>query len=144
MGNLNVRIVGEKLPGRSADGHDNVHIGVQRGDEIVQLQSADGPSVKFTFGIVLREADGGGVDFRSPFVHGKPGDRFFYLVWATAGEDGGIVERFGRIKLMLAALPKGVVTMKTSTLEAYLPLTKPDGKLVHASVRPPAIDWSSS
>ena len=142
MANLNVKIVGERLPGASADGHDNVHVGLQRGTEVVQVQPADGASVKFSFGIVLRETDDGAVDFRSPFVHGKPGDRFFYLVWGTVG-DGGF-EGFGRIKLMLAALPKGLVTMKTSTLEAYLPLTKPDGALVYASVRPPAIDWSSS
>ena len=142
MSNLNVKLVGERLPGLSADGHDNVHIGLQRGEEVVQVQPADGASVKFAFGVVLREADGGGVDLRSPFVHGKPGDRFFYLVWGTVGSEG--FQGFGRVKLMLAAVPTGLLTMRTSTLEGYLPLTKPDGKLVYASVRPPAINWSSS
>jgi hypothetical protein len=142
MSNLNVKIVGEKLPGLVSGEHRNVHIGVQRGQEIVQLQPADGASVKFSFGIVLRETDDG-LDFRSPFVHGKPGERFFYLVWGDVGQDG-TPAMFSRVKLMLDALPKGMVTMKTSTLEGYLPLTKPDGKLVVASVRPPAIDWSSS
>ena len=143
MSNLNVKIVGERLPGRSADGHDNVHVGLQRGDEVVQVQPADGPSVKFSFGVVVREVEGGDVDVRSPFAHGKPGDRFFYLVWGSVGEDGTF-DRFARIKLMLAAVPKGLLTMKTSTLEGYLPLTKADGKLVYASVRPPDINWSSS
>ena len=139
---LNVRIVGERLPGRAYGEHGNVHIGVQRGDDIQQLQAADGASVKFTFGIVLREVDGGGVDFRSPFVHGKPGERFFYLVWADVADDG-TPTMFSRIKLLLAAVPKGLVTMRTTTLEAYLPLTTPDGKLVAASVRPPDVNWSS-
>ena len=139
---LNIKIVGEKLPGRTCGEHTNVHVGVQRGDDIQQLQPADATSVKFTFGIVLREAEGGGVDFRSPFVHGPPGDRFFYLVWADVAEDG-TPQMFSRVKLMLAGVPKGMVTMKTSSLEAYLPLTTPDGKLVVASVRPPAVNWSS-
>jgi hypothetical protein len=144
---LNVKIVGERLPGRACgDGHTNVHVGVQRGDEIVQLQPAEGGSVKFTFGIVLREQEDGTLDFRSPFVHGKPGDRFFYLVWADVdgGDGDGTPTMFSRIKLMLAALPAGLVTPKTGTLEGYLSLTTPDGKLVTAAVRPPAINWSTS
>jgi hypothetical protein len=143
MSNLNVKIIGEKLPGRACGEHTNVHIGVQRGDEVVQLQPAEGGSVKFAFGIVLRDTDDG-IDFRSPFVHGKPGDRFFYLSWCDVDEASGEPAMFSRVKLMLAGLPKGMVTMKTSTLEGYLSLTKPDGKLVAASVRPPAIDWSTS
>jgi hypothetical protein len=142
MSTLNVKIIGERLPGRVWGDHENVHLGVQRGDDIVQLQPAEGPSVKFTFGIVLREVEGGGLDFRSPFVHGKPGEPFFYLSWADV--EGDEPKMFSRVKLMLDALPKGVVTMKTSTLEAYLPLTRPDGKLVVASVRPPDVNWSSS
>ena len=143
MGMLNVRIVGERLPGRTFESHTNVHVGVQRGDEVVQVQPGDAPSVRFTFGIVLRELEDGGLDFRSPFVHGKPGDRFFYLVWAEVDERSGEATMFARVKLMLAAVPKGLLTMKTTSLEAYLPLTTADGKLVTASVRPPGIDWSS-
>jgi hypothetical protein len=142
MGMLNVRIIGERLPGRSFAGHTNVHIGVQRGQEVVQAQPADATSVKFTFGIVLRETDDGGIDFRSPFVHGKPGDRFFYLVWGNVMDDGAF-SRFGRVKLMLAAVPRGLVTAKTASLEAYLGLTDPKGGPVSAAVRPPAINWST-
>jgi hypothetical protein len=143
VANLNVKIVGERLPGRVCGGHTNVHIGVQRGDAIVQVQPAEGPSVKFAFGIVLRETDEG-LDFRSPFVHGKPGDRFFDLSWVEVDEAGGEPTMFSRVKLLLSALPRGLVTAKTSTLEGYLPLTTADGKLVVASVRPPGINWSTS
>ena len=142
MANLNVKIVGERLPGLVCGEHRNVHIGVQRGDAVVQVQPADGASVKFSFGIVLRETDDGAIDFRSPFVHGKPGDRFFYLSWLSG--EGEQQTMFSRVKLMLSALPRGMVTMRTSTLEGYLPLTKADGRLVVASVRPPDIDWSTS
>ena len=142
MAMLNIRIVGERLPGRSVAGHDDVHVGVQRGEEVVQLQPADASSVKFSFGIVLREQEDGSVDFRSPFVHGKAGDRFFYLVW-LAGADPATAERIGRTKLMLSALPGGMVTPKTGSLEGYLSLTDAKGGPVLAAVRPPAINWSS-
>jgi hypothetical protein len=139
---LNVKIVGERLPGLVCGEHSNVHIGVQRGDEVVQVQPAGGPSVKFTFGIVLREVEGGGIDFRSPFVHGKPGDRFFYLCWGEVGEDGSF-SGFGRVKLMLAAVPAGLITAKTGSLEGYLSLTNDKGAPVFAAVRPPQISWST-
>ena len=142
MGMLNVKIVGERLPGRSFEGHGNVHIGVQRGTEVVQVQPADGPSVKFTFGIVLREVEGG-IDFRSPFVHGDPGDRFFYLSWGNVDGEG-VFAMFRRAKLMLAAVPRGLITPGTELLEGYLSLTDDKGGPVCAAVRPPAIDWSTS
>lgn len=142
MGMLNVKIIGERLPGQTFAEHTNVHVGVQRGDEVVQIQPAEGSSVKFTFGIVLRELEDGGLDFRSPFVHGKPGDRFFYLSWGDVGADGTFT-MFRRAKLMLSAVPSGLVTAKTGSIEAYLSLTDDKGGPVCAAVRPPAINWST-
>ena len=139
---LNVRIIGERLPGLRFEEHTNVHVGVQRGQEVVQVQPAEGSSVKFTFGIVLRELDDGGLDFRSPFVHGKPGDRFFYLSWGDVGA-GGSFSMFRRAKLMLSAVPSGLISAKTGSLEAYLSLTDAKGGPVCAAVRPPAINWST-
>ena len=142
MGMLNVRIVGERLPGRTFAEHTNVHVGVQRGDEVVQVQPGDAASVKFTFGIVLRELDDGGLDFRSPFVHGKPGERFFYLSWGDVAEDGSFA-RFRRAKLLLSAVPPGLVTARTGSIEAYLSLTDDKGGPLCASVKPPAVNWST-
>lgn len=143
MAMLNIRIIGERLPGRTCGDRTNVHVGVQRGDEVVQLQPADAPSVTFSFGIVLREQEDGSVDYRSPFVHGTPADRFFYLVWLDVDADGTPAERVGRTKLMLSAVPGGLVTPKTGSLEGYLSLTGDKGGPLLAAVRPPAINWSS-
>ncbi|HVF32184.1 MAG TPA: DUF5990 family protein [Acidimicrobiales bacterium] len=142
MAMLNIRIVGERLPGRVFGEHGNVHVGVQRGDEVVQIQPADAASVRFTFGIVLREQDDGSLDFRSPFVHGKPGDRFLYLSWGDV-DAAGRFTMFRRLKLMLNALPQGLVTPKTGTLEGYLTLTDDKGGPRCAAIRPPEINWSS-
>ncbi|MDQ3107489.1 MAG: DUF5990 family protein, partial [Actinomycetota bacterium] len=136
-----VRIIGERMPGRTFAEHTNVHVGVQRGTEVVQLQPGDAPSAKFAFGIVLRETDDG-LDFRSPFVHGKPGDRFFYLSWGDVDGEGTFT-MFRRAKLMLAGLPPGLVTIDSGSIEGYLSLTDAKGGPLCAAVRPPAINWSS-
>jgi hypothetical protein len=44
---------------------------------------------------------------------------------------------------MLAAVPSGLITPKTSSLEAYLSLTDGKGEPVCAAVRPPQINWST-
>ncbi len=137
----NITIVGERLPGRTCGEHVNVHVGVQRGSDVVQIQPADAASVRFTFGIVLRETDAG-VDFRSPFVHGKPGDRFFYLSWGEVDSEGAFA-MFRRAKLMLSAVPAGLIRASSGSLEAYLSLTDAMGMPVCAAVRPPAVNWSS-
>ena len=138
MPQLRIRIVGERLPGRSVGAHGNVHIGIQKGQDVIDLVPGDAPSAVFDV-MVVRRDDG---DFRSPFVHGKPGDRFLYLSWVDV--DGDTVTMFSRIKLMLDAIPTGLLRSDTTSLEAYLPLTDSNGALVKASVRPPAVTWASA
>ena len=134
-----MRIVGERLPGRNVGERTNVHIGVQRGDDVVDVVPGDAASAIFQFPLVRRD-DG---DFRGPYVHGTPGDRFIYLVWVDVDPTTGDFERIGRIKLMLAAIPGGVLRPATTSLEAYLALTDQKGSLVTAAIRPPQIMWSS-
>ena len=140
MAPLRIRIVGERLPGKVVGANQNVHIGIQRGEDVVDLVPGDAPSAVFEIDVVRREDDG---DYRGPYIHGKPGDRFLYLVWADVDPTTGETTRFSRVKLMLAAVPAGVVGKNTKVLEAYLPLTGADGKVVVASVRPPNVNWSS-
>ena len=144
MGALRVTIVGEKLPGRTFDEHTNVHVGVQKGKDVVALVPADAPVATFTFDIVLRETDGGGLDFRGPYVHGNPGDRFFYLSWGDVDPKTNAFTMFRRAKLMLAAIPAGVVRPTTTAIEAYVALTDGKGGPLCAAVRPPQIQWSAA
>lgn len=139
MPQLRIRIIGERLPGRSVGEHGNVHIGVQKGQEVVDLVPGDAPSARFDVAVMRRD-DG---DFRSPYVHGKPGDRFLYLSWVDV-DDGGAATMFSRVKIMLAAIPTGLLRPDTTELEAYLPLTDGKGRPVAAAVRPPAITWTSA
>jgi hypothetical protein len=134
-----MRIVGERLPGRTVGEHSNVHLGIQKGAEVVDLVPGDAPSARFDVMVVHRDDD-----FRSPYVHGKPGDRFLYLCWLDLDPDGGEPTRIGRITLMLSAIPPGLVRDDTGGLEAYLALTDQNGKLVMAAVRPPQVTWMSA
>src|SRR5688572_12302129 len=105
MAPLRIRIIGERLPGRSFGSCGNVHVGMQRGQEIVELVPGDAPTARFEVDIVRRDDDG---DYRGPWVHGKPGERFLYLVWADVDAGSGTPEMFSRIKVMLADVPPGL------------------------------------
>lgn len=141
MASLRIRIVGEKLPGRTCAEHANVHVGIQKGKEVVDLVPGDAASAVFDIMIVRRDDDG---DFRSPYVHGKPGDRFLYLSWGNVDPADGTFTMFRRAKLMLNAIPAGLLRSGTTSLEAYLSLTDDKGGPRCAALRPPAITWSSA
>ena len=95
---MRIRIIGTDLPGTS-DGNTGVHVGVQRGTEVVDAVSADVASVTFDVEVsVVTSADG--LDFRGKSVHGRRGERFLYLVWSRQSA-GGRAEMFRRAKLQL-------------------------------------------
>ncbi|HJV08619.1 MAG TPA: DUF5990 family protein, partial [Acidimicrobiales bacterium] len=98
MSSLLVRIEGVNLPGRNWGPYENVHVGVQRKAEPVDLVPGDATQATWELAI---ETDGG--DFRGPHVQGKRGERFLYLTWGAVGA-GGTFTMFRRAKLMLAAV----------------------------------------
>ena len=137
-----VRIAGVNLPGRIWGGYENVHVGVQRKAEPVDLVPGDADEAVWELPIDLT-ADG---DFRGPYVQGKRGDRFLYLVWGTVNRVD-MFTMFRRAKLMLAAVDPGVLAAAGEAghrLEATLSLTAGDGGPRCAAVRPPAIEWKAA
>jgi hypothetical protein len=147
---LDLRIVGTDLPGRDwcdprPEGlqYDNVHVGVQRKQEVVDRFPSDASIAVWEITIDTVPKDGA-TDFRGPYVHGKPGDRFLYLSWGVVDGDGNF-EMFRRAKLMLDAVDDGKVRMAQRTgyrLAAKLALTGGDGGPRCAAVRPPEIEWT--
>ena len=141
---MRVEIRGTDLPGRSCHPgpgkeYDNIHVGVQRKQEVVDLVRGDAPSATWSFDINVVD----GPDFRGPHVQGKKGDRFFYLSWGTV-DSKGTFEMFRRAKLMLAAIDPKVVAEaeEKGVLVGTLGLTMANGHPLCAAVRPPAITWS--
>ncbi|HYZ68973.1 MAG TPA: DUF5990 family protein [Mycobacterium sp.] len=133
-----LQIRGYHLPGRvwqSGDEYyDNVHVGIQFGKEARELVRGDAESTSWTIPIdvVARE---GGLDFRGPAVHGKPGARFVYLTWGDVGDDGSFA-MFRRAKLMLADLAP---LADAQQVIARIDLTDECGATRCARLKPPAL-----
>jgi hypothetical protein len=143
MTEASVRIVGHHLPGRSIGPHSNVHLGIQRGREVIEAVPADSPRAEFVVVLDVRPGADGAPDFFGPFAHGKRGARFVYLNWVDVGDDGAF-DGFGRVKLLLSDLPELVVVALAGGgfVCAELGLTHGRGGPVYASVRAADVLWT--
>jgi hypothetical protein len=142
---VNVRIVGTDLPPRDWCDHPNVHVGIQRKQEVVERVSCDAGRAEWEIDVEVLGA-AAEVDFRGPSVHGKKGDRFLYLSWGSVGA-GGAFTMFRRAKLMLAAIDRATIEAACRPghrLVGTLRLVGRDGGPVCAAVRPPAIQWTAT
>lgn len=147
---MDVRIVGVELPGRTCGdprpgglAYENVHVGVQRRQDVVDLVPGDAPDDEWNLTVEAVTKDGG-LDLRGPFVHGKPGDRFLYLSWGTV-DDADHFEMFRRAKLMFDAVPDAVLRSAQSaghSLVGTVNMTHGDGMPRCAAVRPPVVEWT--
>jgi len=138
-----LRIIGRRLPGLSWSGRDCIHVGVQRGVEVVGVVPGDVADAVFDIDLEIVGEPDGEVDFRGPFIHGRRGERFVYLSWGEVGDDGRFA-MFRRLKLHLAPLveqfPSGNV-LAAKRIQAVLELTDTRGRPLAASVRPPWVTW---
>jgi hypothetical protein len=147
---MEVRIVGVELPGRTcADPrpggleYENVHVGVQRREDVVDFIPGDAPDAAWNFTVDTVTKDGS-LDLRGLFVQGKRGDRFLYLSWGTV-DDANHFEMFRRAKLMFDAVPDEVLRSAQALghrLVGTVNMTHDDGMPRCAAVRPPVIEWT--
>lgn len=136
---VRIRILGTRLPGRRcgpaptpAGAYENIHVGVQRGAEVVDLVPGDAPMAHFEFEVSVRDGR-----FTGPYVHGR-GERFVYLSWGEVSS--GSFRMFRRAKLQLDAIDPGAVDGRT--VQAMLGLSDERGHPLCASVRPPRVVWT--
>ncbi len=142
MSAVPLRIVGRRLPGRTWSGRSDIHVGVQRGTEVVGLVPGDMGEAQFDVEIEVEVGAEGAIDFRGAYVHGRGGERFLYLSWGEVDGEGTFT-MFRRVKLHLRPLAELFATKLANAkrVEAYLELTDPKGRPVAASVRPPWVTW---
>jgi hypothetical protein len=138
-----LRIVGRRLPGSSWSGRNGIHVGVQKGTEVVGLVTGDAADAVFDIDLEVVADTDGEPDFRGPYVQGRRGERFVYLSWGEV-DDQGTFAMFRRLKLHLAPLveqstPERVLAAKR--IQAVLELTDTRGRPLAASVRPPWVTW---
>jgi hypothetical protein len=143
MSTVPMQIVGRRLPGRTWSGRSGIHIGVQRGSDVVHRLPGDLGEAHFDVEIEVEVDAERAVDFRGPYVHGRRGERFLYLSWGEISEEGDFA-MFRRLKLHLSPLlehstPEAI--MSARRIRAFLELTDTKGRPVAASVRPPWVLW---
>ncbi|MGW1723465.1 DUF5990 family protein [Streptomyces sp. NPDC002306] len=155
MAGMRIRIDAVDLPGLTcppgapADGSDryrNVHVAVQRRDrrdELLDPRPGDAASATWTLECTTTTTPTG-IDVRGPYVQGRPGGRFVYLTWGTVDESG-VFAMFRRAKLLLDAVPAGVLdaAARGGLLVGRLGLTDGCGMPLCARVVPPAITWTA-
>lgn len=133
------------LPGNYLGDQISLLVGIQHGQETTQitpLASADEASFDFEFTLF---GEGDGMDVGGPFVHGRKGDRFVYLVWGHQTQGEPFV-RYARTKLMFNDVPRelmlAVAGGSTGVLVCTLQATNDKGAESSGTVRPPRVAWS--
>ncbi|MBA2624071.1 MAG: monooxygenase [Acidimicrobiia bacterium] len=128
-------------PAEAGDRYENVHVGVQRAREVVDLVPGDADRARWSFEVRTKRLDDG-LDFAGPFVQGRRGDRFIYLSWGSVRE--GSFHMFRRAKLHLADVDSAVLesAVRAGALRCRVRMTDSCGNPRCARVRPPDAIWT--
>ena len=135
---VRVLIVCEGLPAHrfeGCDGRGNIRVEMQTKDGHETGTSAANNSLKWTTEIIAKTAADGSLDFSGPAVHGKRGERFFYLSWS--GERAGQRAMFRRMKIHLRTVTEAQIAYAAKsggTLVARVHAVAKDGGPACASV----------
>ena len=143
---MKVTVEGYDLPGRSCAPLDapqryvNVHAGMQRGREVIDLVPGDAATARWSFPVTVKVAEDGELDFGGPYVHGRRGDRFLYISWGAVDPD---FEMFRRAKLHFADCDATVLeeAVQRGELACRVHLTDAHGNPRCGHVHPPDATW---
>ena len=149
---MRIRIAGSDLPGLAcgaADnfpGYENIHVAVQRRNqpsELLGLVPGDAQSAEWIIDCDVVDAMNG-IDFKGPYISGRPHERFISLSWGSLAGDGTFA-MFRRAKLWLDGLDRDAVEAARASgmLVGALGLSDARGHPLCASVRPPLITWTA-
>ena len=152
MTTMAVEIRASDLPGRrcgptpDGDSYENIHVGIMRRGDTIELVPGDAPSARWQVEVTVRGGDDGALDYGGPFVRGGRGERHLGLRWGTL-EDDGTFTVFRGAKLRFSDVDASVVQQvlrNGGRLVGSLGLTDAQGWPRCASVRPPDIAWSAA
>lgn len=144
-----LRIEGRDLPGMSG-----VRVAVQVKDkpkELLDPQRGDAEAVAWELPVEPFTTKDGVRTLRGRHVQTGIGGRFVYLSWGevgdggAGGDDGAGFVMFRRSKLMLEAIPEGVLdaAIESGVLHARVHLTDAKGQPISARLVPPNVEWSA-
>jgi hypothetical protein len=152
MSQITMRIRGHTLPGLKCGGaveghpqpYDRIHLGIQRGREVVNIIPGDAEEALFEFPVEIKDSPDGPAQFHGRFVQRRLPQQFVYLSWGELKEPGQF-KMFRRAKLHLTTAEPALLQQVIDhggVLEASLPLTDRCGNPLCASVKPPLLKWS--
>jgi len=144
---LRVRVVGTDLPGirhceADKTSREPVHVGIQRGKEVIDDVPADRTRVTFGAEFDIGTQPDGSVNFTGPYAQGDRHDRFFYLSWGV--RSGPYFHMFRRLKIRLGHLSRAKVNAAIKAgkpLTVRLKLTDNKGGPLCATPPPTHISW---
>jgi hypothetical protein len=140
---VRVVIEGHHLPGRRAQGHPDVHVGLRVRDDVVGIVPGDADTATWECEVRVGPGKDGGVDFFGPAVRGARGDRHLALRWLATVDPHQ--DAFRGAKLKLERIDPSVVAAADQpgmALVASIHLTDDRGGARCATVAPPALAWS--
>jgi hypothetical protein len=136
--NLNLKIKCYNLPGTVCGGEQNIRLGIQKGNEVIDDVPGDLGDTVFNAAITYVK-NGNGIKFSGPFVQGKSYEKFIYLSWGQRNGDGWRIIR--RAKLHLNILNSYKILKSNRPIEAHVDMTDEKGEHLCASVKNRNIKW---
>ena len=135
---VSIQLVCSNFPSITFGSRTPIYVGLQKKSDIVNEVPSNTKQATFTIPIQIKRGKDGNPDFRGPYVHGRVGDRFIYLVWFEKIEDTNV--RFGRAKIKLSQL--NWQHLQQDSIKAYLSMSDRKGCPVCATVPKDLIQWS--
>lgn len=146
---LKIKVICERLPGTDfpdltgGGEFKPVHLGIQRGSEVVEAVPANRKRVVFEPIFRVAPLPNGNTNFLGPYAKGTPTERFFYLSWVVKDEKGKLT-MFRRAKIHLshiswAQVEKAIHSNKALTVT--LSLTDNQGSPRCGSIRGDGLHW---
>jgi Family of unknown function (DUF5990) len=146
---LKIKVICEDLPGTKFSdesvAREQMHIGIQRGDEVIEAVPANRKRVVFEPEFRVSPLLEGKTNFLGPYAKGTQAERFFYLSWVVKGE-AGTLTMYGRAKIHLSHLRWSQVeeAMRSGKpLSVTVALTDKRGKPRCGSVRGEDVRWQA-
>jgi hypothetical protein len=148
---LKIKVICEDLPGTkfstTSGGelltYENIHLGIQRGEELIGVFPANRKQVVFEPEFRVSPRPDGKTNFLGPYAKGTPTERFFYLSWVEK-DDAGHLIMFRRAKIHLNHILWSQIEEAIQTgrqLSVTLSMTDKKGEPRCASLKGEGINW---